>query len=806
MKFRLFVALLLIMGQNAVAGILSGIVKTQDSNNAQIRVTLLSLPDSSVNGTVNCQADGRYELNVEDAGKYILKAELQGFNTAYSSVISYDSGVQEVPALSLQRSKKSLGEVTVRSQKPLIEVKADKIVMNVDASIVSAGSTAFDVIQRAPGVSVDQNDVISLKGRQGIQIMIDGKLQPLGVTELAAMLRAMPSGSVDKVEIISNPGARYDAAGTAGIINIKTKKDRRMGMNGTVTAGYGQGIYPKANTGISLNKREKKLLMFGTYNYTYRKGINDLDLYRRFFEEDQPGLTYDQENNMTLESRNHFVNLGADYDLKKNTTIGTMFSGGRSGFTLDGISHANVLDPVMQPYSSFQTVRNNANDWGNWALNVSLRHNWDSSKSELGIDVDAARYTNSSDQQLYTRYQWPDGSEQQPDYLLRGDMSGYTRIFALKSDYSKSVNPNLKLEAGVKGSAVRADNNPVFYDCSDGTPVYDSGKSNHFIYDEEILAAYVNMSQDMNKWALQAGLRLEQTIAQGHQLVNDDRFDRNYIQLFPNIILTRHVNPQNDISISLSRRIDRPNYQQLNPFKRYLDVSSVNQGNPYLLPALTWTAELAHIWKNKFMTQLSWSRTENVITQVIQPDTNNTTIVTDQNLATNTVVSLNGTYPIQIKKWWSLVGSATLYYTFYEGYLAATALSAGSPVLFVNAQNNFTISPSWTAELTGWYQTEQRYGYMTINQQYVVNVGVQKSFWDRKASLRLNFTDLFLKQNPVGRTEFSNYKEDFVVMRDSRVLTLTATYRFGQKNAQPLRRRSRGAEDELRRASGGANG
>jgi hypothetical protein len=797
----LYASLLLLLTHTVHAATIRGFVRGADSS-GKAEVSLIQLPDSSVLQKTACAADGSFEFNISNTGTYFLKVECPEYPIAFSKSFAFNGSDETVEDIFLKKAQKALNEVTVRGQKPIIEVKPDKIVMNVDASIVSTGSTAMDVLQRAPGVSVDQNDNISLKGKQGVQVMIDGKLQPLGPTELAALLRAMPSGSIDKVEIIANPGAKYDAAGSGGILNIKTKKDRRMGVNGSATAGYGQGILPKANAGLSLNKRDKKLLLCGTYNYAYRENINNLDLYRQFFENGQPGLIYDQRNDMTLEAKNHYFNAGADYDINRQTTIGAMLSGGKSGFSLDGLSKVNVLDPATQPYSYYQTKRDNVHDWGNWAANASLRHNWDSSKSEISVDLDAAKYTNTSDQQLFTQYQWADGSAQRPDYLLTGNMDGYTNILSVKADYATSFTSKLRFEAGAKVSDVRADNNPVFYDCSSGSAVYDTGKSNHFIYDEQIRAAYVNLAQDGAKWGLQVGLRAEQTVAKGHQLVNDDQFDRNYLQLFPNIVLTRHVNDQNDLSLSLNRRIDRPNYQQLNPFKRYLDVNIVNQGNPYLNPALTWTVELSHTWKGKFLTQLSWSRTNNVITQVIQPVADNSTIVTDQNLATNTVYNLSGTYPLQIKKWWSLAATVNLYYTYYEGYLAATTLSSGSPVLFAQAQNNFTISPSWTAELTGWYQTEQQYGYMMIQPQYVVNVGVQKTFWDRKANIRFNVTDIFLHQNPSGTSSFSNYHEDFIVHRDSRVATISATYRFGQ-NKQPLRRHSRGAEDELRRANGG---
>jgi hypothetical protein len=790
---------------DADAGSVSGKIRSQEDKAAlaEVNVLILRSADSGLVKTGVTDKDGRYFIEAPAPGTFIVKAMLIGYEPAFSSPFAGGEADVTVPDILLIPARKALKEVTVRSQKPLIEVHADKVVMNVEASITNTGSTALEVLQRAPGVTVDQNDNISLKGRQGVNIMMDGKLLPISGSDLANVLKGMPSASIEKIEIISNPGAKYDAAGTAGIINIRTKRDKRMGANGSVTAGYGQGVYPKANAGFNLNYRNKKLAMYSSYNYSYRKGINNLGLMRRFYSNGQFLSAYDQRNDMLLELRNHYGTIGADYSLSARTTIGAVLTGGINGFDLVGDSRAVVLDAVEAPASNYNTIRNNSNEWNNAGINLNIRHQFDSAGSEITIDLDYARYANSSDQTLNTAYRLMDGTQQAPDYLLYGTMAGYTDIRALKADYTKSVGKTLRLEAGIKSSLVRADNNPVFYDRSGGGNVYDSGKSNHFIYDENINAAYLNAAKDWTLWSLQAGLRAEQTIAKGHQLVNDDRFDRNYAQLFPSLALTRHLNQKNDLGITVSRRIDRPNYQQLNPFRRYLDVTSVNQGNPYLLPSFIWTTELSHTWKGRFITQLSWSRTTDVITQVIQPEAGQITIVTDKNLATNTLYSLSGSYPLQPAKWWSSVNSFNLYYTHYEGNLANTPLNDGTPAFQVSTQNSFTLLKDWSAELTGWYQSAQRYGYMHINPQYAVNFGVQKMFLEKKATLKLSVTDIFLKQNPTGESDFSAYHEDFTVLRDSRVATLTATYRFGKRTVAPTRKRARGAEDELRRAGAG---
>lgn len=803
MRFYLLL-LLVLLPHILFAGTLGGIVRNEERQPLYgANIFLLKGGDSSILKTGLSDATGHFSITVAQAGSYLVKVVAAGYQAAYSAPVQYAGEDILLPDIVLKRVSKALGEVTVRSEKPLIEVKADKLVMNVDASIANTGSTAFEVLQRAPGVSIDQNDNISFKGRQGVNIMIDGKLLPLRGQDLVNLLKGMPSGSVEQIELIANPGARYDAAGTAGIINIRTKKDKRLGMNGTLTAGYGQGIYPKTNGGASLNYRAKKLALFANYNAAYRRGINDLDLLRRFYNNGQLTTIYDQHDQMTIDLNSQYATLGGDYTLSKKTTIGAMLSGGITGFDLSGYN-ATQVDSAGVPVSSFYTERANHNSWDNWGVNLNLRQKLDTAGSDLSVDLDIARYGNASDQTLGTSYFLLSGQRQYPDYLLYGTMSGHTDIRALKADYTRPMSKSLRLEAGIKASMVTADNNPQFYDRSNGGNEYDSTKSNHFIYDEAISAAYINAVMDGKLWSLQAGLRGEQTMAKGHQLVNDDRFDRRYAQLFPSLALTRHLNPTHDLGITLSRRIERPNYQQLNPFRRYLDVSSVNQGNPYLQPALTWSAELTHTWKGRFITQLCWSRTTDVIVQVIQPESGTLTIVTDKNLATNTIYNLSGTYPLQPFKWWNSVNNYNLFYSHYEGNLAQTPLSDGIPMLNINSQNSFTLPADWSAELNVVYQSEQLYGYMHIDAQFIMSIGAQKNFWKKRGTLRLSVSDLFFGQSPHGRSDFSDYHEDFDVKRDTRIATLSFTYRFGQRNIAPTRRRQRGAEEELQRAGAGA--
>lgn len=772
-------------------------------------VLLLHVNDSSVVKVGVTDEQGNYVLEPVPEGNYLVKGSMMGLQPAFSAPVAVTTADNHPKVAELvlpEKSATALKEVSVRAQKPLIEARADKIVVNVENSIANTGSSALEVLQRAPGVNVDNNDNISMKGRQGVNVMIDGKLVPMQGADLANMLKGMPANSIEKIELISNPGARYDAAGTAGIINIRTRKDKRAGVNGTATLGYGQGVYPKANGGLMLNYRNKKWNTYLNYNHYNNRGFGKLELDRRFYDNDTFTNALVQENYSKIHYVSNTASAGADYSLSSKTTVGVMANFTTNDMTRDGNNHSDRLNYLGQRDSYFNTDNDQSNGWYSYGANLNLRHSFDSTGRELSMDLDYAHYDNDNEQDMTSRYYDVGGSEMAPYFRLYGKLDGYTDIRSFKADYVHPLSNNLRLEGGVKTSFVTADNNPVFYDRSNGGNVYDSTRSNHFIYHENINAAYVNASKEFKKWGVQLGLRLENTRAEGEQKVANQNFDRNYTQLFPSVAVTHHLSPVHDLGLTLSRRIDRPNYYQLNPFKNYLDPTSVHQGNPFLNPSFTYTAELSHTYKSRFITTLGYSRTTDAITQVILPESAQLTVVTEKNLATNTTYTLSGAYPFQVTKWWSSMNSFNFYYSHYEGNLANTQLSDGTPAIQLSSNNSFLLPNEWSAELSGWFQSRQRYGYMNLDDMYGVNVGIQKNLWDKKFTVKLAANDIFWRTNPIGRNEFKGYYERFTVLRDSRQVNISLTYRFGKKQGGPQRRRATGADEERRRAGGGGGG
>ncbi len=774
-------------------------------------VSLFSLPDSVFVKAEFTQPDGSFSFQSIAAGEYFLRVSFLGYanySSAAFTVLEGDAGAA-IPDIILSAAGHALAEVSVVAQKPFIERKSDRLIVNVENSILAAGASGMEVLERAPGLIVNGTDVITIRGRAGVIFMIDGKVTPMSGQELANYLRAMPAGSIERIEIITNPSAKYDAAGNAGIIDIRLKKEANMGTNGTFTTNYTQGVYPKAGAGISLNRRSKDLNVFGGYNYNYRKGFNELHLYRVFLEDGRRTGAYDQDNYLVVPYHFNSARFGMDYHLAPTTIIGILANGSVNKFDPSGENKSLVENAFAEPESAFTTSNESHDLWPSYAVNGNVKHTFPDKKQELSVDVDFARYWNETTQQFTTRYYDLNGEESQPYYLLTGDLEGDLNIRSVKADFTWPISEKATLEAGAKSSLVSADNSLLFFDESTPSqPELDSSVSNHFIYDEQINAVYLNGHYNWPKLSVQGGLRMEQTIADGTQLFNGESFKRNYTNLFPSVFFNYTFSEKYAMGINVSRRLDRPSYQQLNPFKFFLDPSTYREGNPYLNPQFTWAFEWNHTLAQRYTISLSFARTDHNITQVIAPveGEERVTVQTDRNLDEVDYYSLSGSIPVAIGKCWNSQNSISLYYGKYHGSYAETQLNSGNLVLDLRTNNTFLLGKDWSAELNFSYHSREIYAFMDLEPMWALGAGIQKQFFNKRSTLKLAFTDIFWTNLPSAFIQYNNYEEDFEVYRDTRLATLSYTHRFGDTQVAPSRRRAGGAEEEKQRAAGAVNG
>lgn len=774
----------------------------QNTKLDEVNIYLVKAADQALVKSELTNTDGTFILEKIPAGNYKLITQSLSFAKYESALINLNADL-DLGTITLQGVTTSLKEVTVTGSKPFIQQQYDKTVLNVSSSISAVGNTALEVLSKAPGITIDQNDNIAMRGKQGVMVMIDGKQVPMSGQDLANMLKSMQATQIDKIDLITNPSAKYDAAGNAGIIDIRLKKGSNTGTNGNVTLSFGQGKYMKTNPSFNFNHRSKVTNVFGSYNYGFNKNFNQLDIYRDFFSDaDQLTGRNNYNNYFKFQFNNHNARVGSDFYLNNNIILGFSANGSYSNGAVNSDSFAKSYNGAAQQTGSFNTIGTNKPARNNNSLNINYRHTLDINGKMLTADFDYASFGSNEIQNNLTSYQNMGGGPSQSPYQLRGNLSGDLTIKSFKIDYQQHFKPlQAKIELGIKNSWVNSDNDVQFFNLSNGGSVLDLDKSNHFIYDENINAAYINASRSWKKLSLQLGLRLENTIANGLQVTDQTTFDRNYTQLFPSGYLGYKFSENNDLGLSLSRRINRPSYRQLNPFKVFLDPLTYSTGNPYLKPELSNSFELTYTYQQQYITKLGYSRTTDNILTILSPDGKpNSVIQTNRNLATFDYFNLSFGFPLRIGKWLNSTNNALAYYGIYRGNVVNTNLNASRLSFNLNTNNIITINQNLTAEISANYQSRGYYGPLDIKGNWGLNLGLQKQLLAKKASLKLSVSDIFYTTKIDAFTKLSGYSEQFYQARDSRFATLSFNYRFG--SSQVANSRRAGAADEEKRRAG----
>ncbi len=766
---------------------------------------------------------GVFEIEKIAAGKYLLSVSAVAFISKNTEPfeLNVEKNTVQMPAIQLAASSKELSGVTVTGRKPLIEQKIDRTVINVDAAPTNAGSTAMEVLEKSPGISVDNDGNISLKGKQGVIVMLDGKPTYLSAADLANVLKNMPASALDQIEIMTNPPAKYDASGNSGIINIKTKKNRNDGLNGSITAGGTIGLYKrndsylaplKQTTSVNLNYRKGKLNLFGNYNFNYREGKADLLIDRKFFNKDGSLNSYSNSaTEMNMRNNNHTLKIGIDYYADKKNVFGVVLN----GFGFFGKPAPFSTQTIYLPDGTVQSIlksytTNKLTFW-NYSGNFNYKHTFDTLGTELTADLDYIGYSNGSKSLLVTDVYDGTTGGKTGNLTLKGNIPSIINIYSAKADFTHPLKKDMRFDAGFKVSYVKS-NNEVEYERDNGNGWVPDDRSNHFIYEENINAAYVSINKKWKKWSTQAGLRLENTTSKGKQVLNDSSFTRKYTSLFPTFYLNYEVNKNNTLTLSYGRRIERPNYQDLNPFLWFLDSLTFRQGNPYLLPQYSNNLELRHSYKGGLTTSISYAITDAVISQILKQNTEKRiTFLTTDNVARFRNMGFSVNAPFKPAKWWSVNAFANVFNNKYTGFYYNSYTGNNDPLnisytsFMVNVSNTFTFKKGWTAEISGFYRGKGVEQLSISDPMYFMSLGGQKTVLKGKGTVRLNIRDPFHWQVYSGKTNYSDIDLKIYNKWDNRSATVTFSYRFGKSNVPQARRRKSGADDEQSRAGGQQN-
>jgi ferric enterobactin receptor len=771
-----------------------------------VTVSLYQAKDTLLTSTTFTEKDGSYSFDKLSIGKYIIRASLMGYNTGQSPVIIFTGTGLPEPAtiITLSPNSRQLKELNVTGRKAFVEQKLDRVVVNVDALIANAGTTAMDVLEKSPGVQVDQNGAISLKGKQGVTIFIDDKPSYLSGADLENYLKSMASTSLEQIEIMSNPPAKYDAAGNGGVINIKTKKGTLKGFNGALNLSVNQGHRTRSANSANFNIRNNKFNYFANLSYNHMAGFTDLDINRRYKNEDGSVKSlFNQNSFFNRLGDGYTAKAGADYYQSANTTWGMLMSGILRKSEQVNNNTSYLSNGAMGLDSVIKAVNTDRTNFKNGTINFNYRHQFDQKGHGITADADYLNYRTRTDQVYNNSSYLANGNLKSAD-ILSGELPSDIDIYTLKTDYTLPLRNAFKLEAGLKSSFTKTDNTADYFNTVAQITTVDYDKSNHFIYKENINAAYLNLSREMNRLSVQLGLRMENTVSDGNQLGNlrkpDSTFRRNYTGLFPTVYLLYKLDTAatHQLGLNYGRRIDRPYFQDLNPFISPLDKFTFYVGNPFLKPSYTNSLELSHTFKSKYTTTLSYSSSKDDVGETIEivdgiyysrPLNIGKKVV--KSISFNAAFSAAGWLSINLYTELANIKTST---DFYTG-----RLNSSGTYFFISPNASFKLGHDWQAEMSGNYRSKLVEAQFELQRIGQANLAVQKKL-SKSSTLKLSVNDiLYTRINKGTINNLALTDANWVNRADSRLAILSYSYRFGKAFNSPSKHEASGADAEKNR-------
>ncbi|MES2108189.1 MAG: outer membrane beta-barrel protein [Bacteroidota bacterium] len=726
---------------------------------------------------------GNFHLTATGGGDFLIKISSVGMDTLTIAVTLAGQRIVTLPDLMLSASATQLRQVNVVSSRPMIEHLVDRTVVNVDALLSNTGSTVLDVLAKSPGVQVDENGGINLQGK-GVKIYIDDRPTYLSGDDLTNYLRSLPSSNIDRLELMTTPPAKYDAAGNGGIINIRTKRIGDKGFNGNLNLAYVQGNYGRSNDGLNLNYRRDQFNVAFSLGYNHNNNYNDVDL-NRYFDQSITGIApgFLQQSFTRYMGNNYSGRLNIDFYATEKTTVGI----GLNGLLNNSDDHTlstSHLSTGSQLDSTIIADNLQHRYFKNGGINLNYRHAYDKKGTELTADLDYVAYQTQLNQDYTNNSYLPDGTLYYRD-ILTGNLPSHINIYAATTDYTHPFANGIQFSAGLKSSYIHTDNVADYFNTVDAVTSPDYNKTNHFIYRENINAGYVSARKDFKKFSIQAGLRYENTNANGHQLGNaqkpDSAFSRSYNAFFPTLFAQYRIDSASGqrLTFRYGRRIDRPGYASLNPFLSQIDKFTYNQGNPYLLPSFTDNFELDYDFFG-ITTGISYSYIHDGVDGLVQV-INGYYYSTPGNLGNRYVVNFEAQWQKDLFSWFNFNLYSRVFYqrtttNFYTGLLDTRGTEwVIEPIL------TFKPGRDWTVQADGHYQSGIPSAQFIDRPKKSINLALSRKL-SASTTIRLVGNDVFhmLSNNwaigYLAGTNAANYHS----ISDTRNVVLSLSYRFGK--------------------------
>lgn len=770
--------------------------KVTDENRTPIQFTTVSLINLSSNKIVNgsiSDENGNYDISNVTTGKYKLSVTMVGYESSVSDILEVNGlNTMIEKDFTLKESVHIIDEVKIMAKKQLIEQLVDKIVVNPGVSATASSENVYDLLQKLPGVSVDNNDNISLKGITGVKVMIDNKETYLSGTQLASVLKGMQGKDVDKIELIQNPSAKYDAEGNSGIINIKTKHNQTPGFNGSVNGGIRYNSYFAGDGGLNLNLKVKNFNLYGNYSLYNWAGNNGFNALRNFTDLSLIGATQNIYSSEKYHGTSQNYKFGIDYYPFRNHVVSIMYKGYYGGNSNENHSTTKFLDANNVIDSILNTTALNSGYWQGNSYNFNYKWDVDTLGQSLTLDLNYAinKYNDNENQDG----KYSDGNKNQTNTInILKNEGNAINIYTAKLDYSLPVKKTIQLDAGLKLSSVQTDN----YMNMSGYLV----QNDHFIYKENIQAGYVNAQGTFKKTMIQLGLRLENTVSIGNSVSENTINDTTYLKFFPSFFIQQTLNDKNSLNFQYSYRIGRPDYDMLNPFKWMVDPYTYNVGNPFLRPQFTHSMSFTHNYNSMFITTLGYSYTKEMFTEFIyQDDANRSIYQTNENLNNSLDLNLSESFRLQLTKWWNTYGNIMGLYKKIDVKTGSEGDELSRFSYMGNINNNFSLPWKLNMELNAFYRSSSLIGNIVTYPNFTVDWGIQRKILNDKGSIKLSINDIFNSRRNSAYVKYNNVDMSIKQFGTTRRVNFSFTYNFGNNNFKTRANRATSSTEEESRS------
>lgn len=785
--------------QNNIKGKVIG----QETTISFANTILYKASDSSfVKGNISDE-NGVYVFENIKNGSYYITGSLMGFTNVSSEVFDLSNGITlTVPDIILGEQV-MLDEVLINVEKPLYEQKVDRMVINVESSILSAGSTALEVLERSPGVTINrQNSSISLIGKSGVRIMINGKISYLPQESIVQLLEGTSSDNIKTIELITTPPANLDAEGNAGFINIVMKERTDVGLNGSYSLSAGVGNGGTTNNNINFNYRKNKVNIYGNYSFLLRTQGQVFSFSRTYLDQEDDLINLSTVSDRDPTQRNHNARIGIDYQVSDKTIIGMIISGYDNKWTMDAVTNSETTTNGTSPTFT-EVFSDERNQWSNISTNLNLKHNF-KEDGYFSFDYDYLYYYNENPTNYDNNYYDTDGNLIDQE-LTKSNKTTPINISVIAGDYSNQINEEVRIEAGAKGAFSNFENDVVVENFDGDDFIEDPTLTNMSNLDERILAAYTSVDYKISdKVSTKIGLRYEHTDSKLDTDKEGTVVDRSFGELFPSAFLTYNVNDSLNMNLSYSRRITRPTFNEMAPFVIFFDPNTFFAGNPAIQPAISNAFKIGTAYKS-FVLSIQYTLEKGTIARFQErfDEENERLIFIADNLDEVNTLSFTFGIPFKITDWWKTQNTVIFLNTRVLNTINENQYDQKQNSFSINSTQSFNIATDLTGELNFNYNSEALFGSLKIGSRYFLNLGIQKKFGDKWGTLRFNINDILESNKFEGSTSIpeENLNTNNTFDFSNRTFLLTYTRNFGNKKLKSARSRQTGAEEERRRVN-----